>query len=200
MSPQLRNRLARILRHIRGYFGHELSNQPESEDDVHEWFFEPANDLTHKVKLASSGPPDKAAQGEQRHEIVVGMTALLGITSRDALDWIVTRMLASSDPAMHSLARGLKAMWDPDKKGRGGTLDRDLQLACLVHVEILTLRASGIDEDSVLDRAVDTVLHRPKGVSPEKSLHARTRLTEIYRDNEARVQEIWLEMEAFGFH
>lgn len=129
--------------------------------------------------------------------MVVAMAALLGLTNRESLDWIVTRMSASSDPLMHSLARGLKAMWNPDKS-RASALDRDLQLACVLHVEIVTLRAAGMEEDKIRDRAADIVLEGLKGLSPEKGPHVRTRLMEIYRDNEERVQEIWLELEASG--
>jgi hypothetical protein len=200
MSRPLRRRLAALGRHLRGIFGRDLSNQPTSQDDAQEWFFEPVKDIdAQRGKLANGQALARAAHGDERHELLVGMAALLGIKNRETLNWIVTRMLASSDPPMHSLARGLKAMWDPDKQGRSGALDRDLQLACLLHIEILTMRASGLEEDTMRDRAADIVLGRLKGLSPETAPHVRTRLMEIYRANEARVQEIWLEMQDFGF-
>jgi hypothetical protein len=200
MSRQFRSGVAVLLRYLRGHFGRQSLDQPNSEDDVQEWLFEPVTALKSlsRAQLANGPVQNGVVQGK-RHELIVAMTALLGITSRETLDWIVTKMLASSDPAMHSLARGLKAMWDPDKKGRRGALDRDLQLACLVHVEILALRSSGMEDGNIRDRAADMVLGRLKGLNPEKGPHVRNRLTEIYRANEARVQEIWLEMEAFGF-
>lgn len=116
MSRYIRNGLAVFLGHIRGFFRREWSDQPDPEDDIREWLFEPANDLTHNVKSAGGRPLAIAAPGEKRHELIVAMTALLGVTSRETLDWIVTRMLASTDPAIHSLARGLKAMWIPARR------------------------------------------------------------------------------------
>jgi len=197
LSQQFRNWVRVLLRPVRALFGQDLADPPKPADNIREWFFEPANNLTHNVALATGGPPASAPGGEERHELVVAMTALLGVTSRETLEWIVTRMLVSRDPAMHSLARALRAMWNPDKKDRA--LDRDLQLACLFHIEVLNLRAGGMEEDNIRDRAADIVLDRLKGMSPDKTRQVRTRLMEIYRDNEVRVQVIWLDMEAFGF-
>ena len=203
MPRHLRNGLAVLLRHIRWSFGRESSGETTSKDDGQEWSFEPvknlyAPQLDVPVKLANGQAQTKPAQRDKRRELVVAMAALLGVINRQTLDWIVTKMFASSDPPMHLLARGLKAMWNPDKRGRASALDRDLQLACLVHVEVVTLRASGMEEDNIRDRAADIVLDGLEGLSPETGPQMRTRLMEIYRDNEARVQEIWLEMEATG--
>ena len=194
---QVRNHLASLLLYVQRRFGRELLDQPASGGYDQEWSFEPVTD--HKVALevkVANGRAHKTAQGEKRHEIIVA-SALLGISSRESRDWIVTRMLGSSDSTMHSLARGLKRMWDPNKGGRNGVPERYL-IACLVHSEIHAVRARGAGEDDICGRAVDIVLdHRLKAATPVESLALRKRLLEIYQENEERVQEIWLEMEAF---
>jgi hypothetical protein len=192
MPEGLRNHLASLMQSLRTRFGH-VEGQDEGPEEEG-WSLTAADEL--KVPLDARGANAQAPLAGRRHEIVIATAALLGVSTRETRDWIVARMRLSRDPAMHSLARALNRMWDSEQAGRRGAAERNLQIACLIHAEVLTLRATGAGEHDIRGRAADIVRERLMAANPDKSPALRRRLVEIYRENEPRVLEIWPEMEA----
>ena len=198
MPGRLPKRLASLLPFLGGRSGREWLEGPEVEAQDDDWALASADALKIPFEIVHAKHREKAGAplAEKRAEIVVATAALLGIGTRETRDWIAARMLASHDPAMHALARGLKRMWQAAETGRRGAAERNLQIACLIHAELLTLRAAGAAEHDVRGRAADIVRDRLTAANPDKSPVLRKRLLEIYRENEPRVLEIWPEMEA----
>ena len=203
MHDTLRKRLAGLLPSLPRRFGPrhaeaEWLDGPAVDAEDEDWALASADalkvplDVRHARERGEAAPP----LAEQRHEIVVATAALLGVGTPETRDWIAARMLASPDPAMHSLARGLRRMWEAAETGRRGAAERNLQIACLIHAEILMLRATGAAEHDIRGRAAETVRDRLMAANPETRPALRKRLLEIYRENEPRVLEIWPEMEA----
>jgi hypothetical protein len=198
MPANLRKHLASLLPFLAGRLGARWLEGPEVDAGDEDWALTSAEALNVPLdpRHARGRAEASAPLAEQRAEMVVATAALLGICTPETRDWIAMRMLASPDPAMHSLARGLKRMWQAAETGRRGAAERNLQIACLIHAELLTLRDSGASGHDIRGRAAEIVRDRLLAANPETRPALRKRLLEIYRENEPRVLEIWPEMEA----
>jgi hypothetical protein len=196
MPGTLRKRLAGLLPVFPRRLAAEWLEGPQVDTADDDWALASADALKVPLDVRHTKGEATAPLAEKRHEIVVATAALLGIGTRETRDWVAGKMLASPDPAMHSLARGLRRMWQAEETGRRGAAERNLQIACLIHAEVLTLRATGAAEHDIRGRAAEIVRDRLMAANPETRPALRKRLLEIYRENEPRVLEIWPEMEA----
>ena len=198
MPGKFARRLASLLPFLPRRVQAKWLEGPEVDAEGEDWALASADALN--VPLDTSAARRRAETGaplaERRAEMVIATAALLGIGTNETRDWIATRMLASPDPAMHALARGLRRMWQAEATGRRGPAERNLQIACLIHAELLALRAAGAAEHDIRGRAAEIVRDRLMAANPETRPALRKRLLEIYRENEPRVLAIWPEMEA----
>jgi hypothetical protein len=190
--------LASLLPFRARRFGAKWLEGPEVDAADDDWALASADALNVPLdtRAARRHAEASAPLAEKRAEMVIATAALLGIGTAETREWVAARMLVSPDPAMHALARGLRRMWQADAAGRRGAAERNLQIACLIHAEILGLRAAGATGHDIRGRAAEIVRDRLLAANPETRPALRKRLLEIYRENEPRVLEIWPEMEA----
>lgn len=117
--------------------------------------------------------------------------------SRDTLTWVREKVQNSTDPAMRDVVPVLQAMVERGRRGAPRADERNLQIACLLHAEILEMRSAGVREYDIRGRAAHIVRASLESANPGKRVPTQKRLLEVYRANEASVQRIWPEIEAF---
>ena len=176
----------------------ETTFAPEDED----WAFTSSDELkVSPVRLAEPGKRARVqvVQGPRAHEIIAATAAVLGFCTPASLGWLAKQMRASSDPRMPPLAGCLEKMLEQDNEGKRRVDARLLQTACLIHAEILAMRAEGIvSEQESRVQAAEIVRARLKAGNPGRRVISGKRLLAIYRENEVRVLEIWPLIEHFG--